>query len=482
MKVTCKVIMTVTVSLLALTLSLQTIAADIVGGGGHPAESLLLDWAKFKQESPAYSVKFSSNVSASDLSMVKNGKIDFAIVDSPISEAELARLNLFQLPFALSGVSIVVNLPTTLAGTLKLDAQTIGKIFSGEIKNWDDPAITSLNPKHELPNKAITIVHSGDSSTDYSVINSYLGSINEKWKSSDLNDKRREWPENSIPTDGFSTRISTLKNNNYSIGFLPMQYTLQAALSLVQIQNKMGAYVSLSDVSIISSTSGVNIENGRSANLSLINKSGASTWPISNFSFIVVNKERIKDDKIIQLLNIINSGLRFGSLKAILHNYVAIPNQFSKPLMARIDNITPASNTGAAVHRSNDDDLEDKKNIQRAEANAAVQEGIRKADERNRVAKLLAEERAREQEIKEAKAAKIAAEEAIKAAKAAKIEAEALVERNRLIAKAEKERADKEKAEKERVEKEQAEKERAIQHRNQKDEDPLEAYRRTTGQ
>ena len=59
------------------------------------------------------------------------------------------------------------------------------------------------------------------------------------------------------------------------------------------------------------------------------------------------------------------------------------------------------------------------------------------------------------------------------------MEAEALAEKNRLIAKAEKDKADKEKAEKERIEKEQADREKAIQIRNQKDEDPLEAYRRS---
>ena len=123
----------------------------------------------------------------------------------------------------------------------------------------------------------------------------------------------------------------------------------------------------------------------------------------------------------------------------------------------------------------NEDELAEKRNRQR------VDDDSRKTEEKNRAAKQLADDLAREQALKEAKAAKLAAEEAIKVAKAAKLEADLLAEKNRLLAKAEKEKADKEKAERERIEQEKAEKEKAIEARNQKDEDPIEAYRRSIG-
>ena len=249
----------------------------------------------------------------------------------------------------------------------------------------------------------------------------------------------------------------------------------------------------LSDTGIIASASTVNIDDGQTASLSLINKSGSSSWPISTFSFIVVNRNRVKDEKVVQLLNVIHYGLKFAPIKSTVHNYVTLPDQISKSIIAKIETLTNGANTGTAAKlspaKSSQDNAQEaianKKRIdeelqrQRTDPSTAAQEENRRIEDKNRAARQLADEIARDQAIKEAKAAKVAAEEAIKAANAAKLQAEQLAEKNRLIAKAEKERADKEKADKERVEKEKAEKERAIQLRNQKDEDPLEAYRRS---
>lgn len=493
MKVICGKISAVMLLLIASISSSQVLAVEIIGGGGNAAEKLILDWTYAKPGNRANKVKFSSSIVSNDLTMLQNGKLDFAILDTPLSETDLGRMNLLQFPFALNGISIVVNLQNTMAGVLKLDSQTLGKIFSGEIANWDDPAITALNPKHDLPNKPISVIHSGELSTDYSVLNSYIGNINEKWKTGDLNGKKREWPANSVYADGFSARISTIKKTPFSIGYLPMQYMPQPSLSAVHIKNRDGNFIGLSDTGIVASASTVNIDDQQSASLSLINKTGSASWPISTFSFIVVNRDRVKDEKIVQLLSVISYGLKADTLKPTIHNYVAIPDQISKSIIAKIEAFTTGSNTGTAGRApsakssldnaqeaiANKKRSDEELSRQLTDPNSAAQEERRRAEEKSRSAKLLAEEISREQAIKEAKAAKLAAAEAMKAANAAKIQAEQLAEKNRLIAKAEKDKADAEKAEKERAEKEKAEKERAIQLRNQKDEDPLEAYRRS---
>lgn len=482
-----KILSAVTFSLIASIISTQAIAVEIIGGGGNAAEKLILDWSSTKPGNKSAKIKFNSNIASDDLAMLQNGNIDFAILDNPLSETELDRMNLLQIPFALNGISIVVNLQNTMAGTLKLDSQILGKIFSGDITNWDDPAITALNPKHALPNKPIILIHSGELSTDYPLINQYIGSINEKWKSGSLNGKTRAWPANSIFADGFSARILTIKNTPFSIGYLPMQYMPQPSLSGVHIKNRDGTFVGLSDVSIIASAAVANIDDGQSASLSLINKNGNASWPISTFSFIVVNRDSVKDENTSQLLAIISYGLKSGSLKPTVHNYVAIPDQISKSVIAKIEVLTAGASSGNSSRSTSGKNTQDttqdaisnkKRNDeelprQRPDTKIAAQE------EKNRAAKQLADEMAREQAIREAKAAKLAAEEAIKAANAARLQAEQLAEKNRLIAKAEKDRADKEAAEREKAEKEKAERERAIQLRNQKDEDPLEAYRRS---
>lgn len=475
-------------SIAAFILTPPSQAAEILGGGGNAADKLMLDWANAKS-GKSNPLKFSNSILSNDLAMVQTGRIDFAIVDSPVNEAELNRLNLVQYPFTLSGISVMVNLQNTLAGPLKLDGATLGKIFSGEITSWDDAAITSLNPKHDLPSKPIVIVHSGEGSTDFPVISAYLAAVNEKWRAGELN-KKHDWPTNAIQTDSLASRISAIKSTPFSISFLPMQYLPLPTISTVLMKNRDGNFVALSDTSIIASTAGSNIDETRPATMSLVNKGGAASWPLSYFTFIVTSKDRLKDEAVAQILNIVHHGLKFGSLKPTVHNFVQLPDNIAKTVMSKIEPFTVVSNAGGgknATAKASQEAQEmankrriEEENRQRADAkNTAPQDDKSKADERNRLAKQQADEQAREQAIKEARAAKQAAEEAIKAANAAKLEAEKLAEKNRQIAKAEKEKADREQAERDRVERERAEKEKAIQLRNQKDEDPLEAYRRT---
>jgi ABC-type phosphate transport system substrate-binding protein len=106
MKVKYKFVSAVTLILAAMILSFQVSAAEIVGGGGNAAEKLILDWATAKPGNRANPVKFSSSIVSNDLAAVQSGKIDFAIVDAPLSEVDLARMKLLQFPFALGGVSI----------------------------------------------------------------------------------------------------------------------------------------------------------------------------------------------------------------------------------------------------------------------------------------------------------------------------------------------------------------------------------------
>ena len=41
---------------------------------------------------------------------------------------------------------LAVNIPGLKSGELVLDGKTLGDIYLGKIKKWDDEAITKLNP------------------------------------------------------------------------------------------------------------------------------------------------------------------------------------------------------------------------------------------------------------------------------------------------------------------------------------------------
>jgi phosphate transport system substrate-binding protein len=59
-----------------------------------------------------------------------------------------------QVPFALDALVLAVNLPDITNVVLSADA--IEKIWSGQITNWNDPSLVSLNSSFELPDLPIS--------------------------------------------------------------------------------------------------------------------------------------------------------------------------------------------------------------------------------------------------------------------------------------------------------------------------------------
>ena len=70
----------------------------------------------------------------------------FGASDMPLKAEELEKDGLIQFPTVIGGVVPVVNLEGIKPGDLMLDGPTLAKIFLGEIKTWNDPAIEKLNP------------------------------------------------------------------------------------------------------------------------------------------------------------------------------------------------------------------------------------------------------------------------------------------------------------------------------------------------
>jgi ABC-type phosphate transport system substrate-binding protein len=82
----------------------------------------------------------------------------------PLKPEQLSKDGLVQFPTVMGGDVPVVNLEGVKSGDLKLDGDTLAKIFLGEIKTWDAPAIKKLNPNAKLTSQAIVVVHRSDGS------------------------------------------------------------------------------------------------------------------------------------------------------------------------------------------------------------------------------------------------------------------------------------------------------------------------------
>ncbi|MGC2114881.1 MAG: phosphate ABC transporter substrate-binding protein PstS, partial [Pseudolabrys sp.] len=139
-------------------------AADISGAGATFPYPIYAKWADDYKKATGNGLNYQSIGSGGGIKQIKAKTVTFGASDAPLPGKELDEVGLAQFPMVMGGIVPVVNLDGVKPGDLTIDGPTLAKIFLGDIKTWDDPAIKKLNPSVKLPNQAIAIVHRSDGS------------------------------------------------------------------------------------------------------------------------------------------------------------------------------------------------------------------------------------------------------------------------------------------------------------------------------
>jgi phosphate transport system substrate-binding protein len=149
-------------------------------GTGSSAQAAAVDaWKQgFTQANPGVTVQYSPDGSGAGRKTFISGASQFAGSDAAMSTDELTQAKsvcgpdgALDLPVYISPIAVTFNLPGVTS--LNLTADTIAKIFRGQITKWNDPAIAADNSGANLPDLKITPVHRSDDSgttqnfTDY---------------------------------------------------------------------------------------------------------------------------------------------------------------------------------------------------------------------------------------------------------------------------------------------------------------------------
>src|SRR5262249_61931562 len=156
----------------------------------------------FKSVQPNMRVSYGGGGSGKGRSDLAAGVVNYAGSDSPIPSDEVANFKgktVLYFPIMLGPITMSYNLSGV--SSLKLDAATIGDIFQGKIKNWNDPALKAINPGVNLPSTPISLAVRSDSSGTTANFSLFLTlAAASTWKlgtSSTIN-----WPSNAHAGNG----------------------------------------------------------------------------------------------------------------------------------------------------------------------------------------------------------------------------------------------------------------------------------------
>ena len=268
-------------------------AAEISGAGATFPYPIYAKWAEAYAKKSGVQLNYQSIGSGGGIKQIKARTVTFGASDMPLMSADLKKDGLVQWPMVMGGIVPVVNLEGVTPGELVFDGPTLAKIFMGEIKTWNDPAIQKLNPGAKLPSAGIAVVHRSDGSGTTFNFTDYLSKVSADWKSKVGEATSVKWPT-GIGAKGNEGVAANVKQTGNSIGFVEYAYAKQNKLTYTDMINKDGKKVEPVSESFAAAAANADWKDTAGFYLLLTDQPGAASWPITASTFILMPAE-VKD-------------------------------------------------------------------------------------------------------------------------------------------------------------------------------------------
>ena len=265
-------------------------AMDISGAGATFPYPIYAKWADAYKKETGTGLNYQSIGSGGGIKQIQNKTVTFGASDMPLALDQLNKDGLVQFPTVIGGAVPVVNLEGIKPGELKLDGPTLAKIYLGDIKTWNDPALAKLNPNAKLPAQAIVVVHRSDGSGTTFIWSDYLSKVSADWKSKVGANTSVEWPV-GIGAKGNEGVANNVQNTKGSIGYVEYVYAKQNTLTTVNMINKDGKTVEPSSAAFQAAAASAKWDKADGFHVILTDQAGAGSWPIAGATFILIHKQ-----------------------------------------------------------------------------------------------------------------------------------------------------------------------------------------------
>jgi phosphate ABC transporter, phosphate-binding protein len=283
-------IRTVFIAAIASAMALPAAASDATGAGASFVYPAMTRWSADYRQATGKEINYQSIGSGGGIAQIRAGTVDFGSSDAPLPPEELEKAGLVQFPSVIGGVVPIINLEGVPAGAMKLDGETLARIFLGRITHWNDPAIVALNGDLQLPASRITVVHRSDGSGTTFNFTNYLSKVSRDWKQAVGEGTSVKWPT-GIGGKGNEGVAAYVRQIRGSIGYVELSYATQNRLAWSRLKNAAGNFVQPTEETFSAAASNADWGSTRDFHLVITNAPGENAWPITATNFILMRKK-----------------------------------------------------------------------------------------------------------------------------------------------------------------------------------------------
>jgi phosphate transport system substrate-binding protein len=314
-------------------------AADISGAGATFPYPIYAKWADAYKKETGVGLNYQSIGSGGGIKQIKAKTVTFGATDAPLKGEELEKEGLVQFPMVLGGIVPVINVEGIAPGELVLDGPTLAKIYLGDVKTWDDPAIAKLNPKAKLSSQPILVVRRSDGSGTTFNFTDYLAKVSPDFKSKVGSATAVEWPV-GIGAKGNEGVANNVMQTKGSIGYVEYAYAKQNKLTFAKMVNADGKTVSPDSKSFSAAAANANWSGTPGFGVILTNQAGAEAWPMTAATFILMHKKPTDPAAATDALKFFDWAYRKGDQMAEELDYIPMPPAVVKLVEATWTQVT----------------------------------------------------------------------------------------------------------------------------------------------
>jgi phosphate transport system substrate-binding protein len=331
------------ISLVVVAAWLPAAAIEISGAGATFPYPIFSQWADAYERETGIVVNYYQIGSGAGIRHIRNDIVAFGASDMPLKLDQLDKDGLVQFPSVVGGAVAVVNLEGIKSGDVRLDGGTLAKIFLGEVKTWNDPAIAKLNPNVKLPSQPIVAVRRWDDAGTTFVWTNYLSKVSPEWASKVGANTSVQWPT-GIGANGHEGVVNTVRNTKGAIGYVEYSYAEEGKLTTVSMINKDGNTVSPSPTAFEAAAANAKWDKDDGFYVIPTDQHGLASWPITSATFVFVPKAPKDPIAVGQALKFFAWAYAKGGKMAEDIGYVPLPRN----LVADIEKVWASTTKDAS--------------------------------------------------------------------------------------------------------------------------------------
>ena len=319
------------------------------GAGSSFAFPLMSAWSTEYKTATGVQINYQGTGSGAGISAIIAKNLDFGATDAPLNATQHSQNpTLLTIPESLGAVTVAYNLPTVPAH-VNLTGPIIANIYLGLITRWDDANIRGINPGVTFPGTSIFVEYRSDSSGTTFVFTDYLSKASSQFATQVGKGKLVAWPVGSGSPQNQGV-ANAVKGQIGAIGYVELAYVVQNSMSYAKVQNAEGNYIlpDLNSTAAAAASAAGSLPAGNSdwSHVSITIATGAGSYPISTFTYILVYQELdvypngMTQEKAQALVAFLRWAISTGQTTATSLTYAPLPSAVVTQDGATIDMIT----------------------------------------------------------------------------------------------------------------------------------------------